>query len=217
MPGTCAIQYDPLRIVPESEVRKLPATQRPVTAFVRCLPGGELWQGEMRFAPAATLLLDEDSTGGGTMLTTGCPVPNACDELECWFSYVDDSGNTLWDSAMGANYRLRVPSHAIRIEQAEIEARANEAQDLFRLRVESVGTVDSVLLRWRYANAINSVRHECPLTPAADGDKKVWTPPGGELGVSWDTPLAFDLVYYVAGHKHTDDNQGNWYVVSRPN
>jgi hypothetical protein len=51
--------------------------------------------------------------------------------------------------------------------------------------------------------------HACPSrTPGAQN----WSL-GAE--VASDTPLAFDLVYFVGNHKYTDDNQGTWYVVSR--
>src|SRR5271157_1781508 len=208
IPGPCLLRYDPHRIVPRDEIPRLPATQRPVTAHIRCHPSGELSASEMRFRPASWLIVDEDPTGQGTMLQTTFPLPNGCDELECWFSYVDNHDEPKWDSAMGANYWVRFAAHDLDIITAKIEARPKEALDRFRLEVESVPEVESILVRWRYTNAINDARFQCPLAPTFVVGRKRWSLPADGAPVSSDTPLAFDLVYQAHNHKYTDDNQG---------
>jgi hypothetical protein len=127
---------------------------------------------------------------------------------------VDDQGRTQWDSAMGANYRLRFPSFDLDIRSAEVVAHAGAPLDRFVLEVQSVPDVESVTVRWRYTNAINDARYQRPLSVTVHGDHKHWSL-GAGADVASDTPLAFDLVYTVAGRKHTDDNQGTWYIVSR--
>jgi len=213
--GPCVLRYDPHRIVPEAELSSLPRTQRPVTAHVRFNPAGTLWTGDMRFAPASRLILDNDPTGQGTMLEIQFGLPPGCDELECWFSYSDDHGSVQWDSAQGANLWLRFPTHDLDIRKAAIKAQDKEPLDLFQIEVESVPVVDSIDVRWRYTNAINDKRLQCPLMPALFGARKRWTLPGDGAHVAWKTPLAFDLVYWVKGHKYADDNDGTWYIVNR--
>jgi hypothetical protein len=213
IPGPCLLRYDPLRIVPRNEVSLLPRTQRPVTAHIRFHPAGQLSEIEMRFRPAEWLIVDEDPTGEGTMLQIRFDLPRGCQELECWFSHADDYGQTKWDSAMGANYWLRFPLFDIDITQATIAAQRG-ALDLFRLEAQSVPEVDSVNVRWRYTSAINDARYQSPLSATLRDGRKRWSL-GAGVDVASDTPLAFDLVYFIGTHKYTDDNQGTWYVVSR--
>jgi hypothetical protein len=213
--GDCVVLYDPHRVVPESEIEGLPATQRPIVMHVRFHPSGQAWEGEMRFKKADRLIVDKDASGEGTMLRLEYPIPAGDDEIECWFSYVGNSGTPHWDSHMGANFWMRFPNHDLTIARADIMARENEAMDLFQLEVDSVAAVESMTVRWRYTNAINDARYQLPLAPVIMGDRKQWTLGESGAPVAWDTPLAFDLVYTSGGHKFTDDNQGTWYVVSR--
>jgi len=213
--GPCVVRYDPLRIVPREELASLPATQRPITAHVRMHPGGELWEGAMRFRPASRLIVDEDPTGQGTMLEIEFPLREGRDEIECWFSYSDASGKSLWDSASGRNYWERFPAHDLNLRSAEIISQNNQPLDRFKLEIESVPQVESMTVRWRYTTAISNDRQSRPLTSAMDGEKKLWTLPVESANVASDTPLAFDLVYMVGDRKTTDDNQGTWYIVSR--
>ncbi len=214
VPGPCLLRYDPHRIVPWNEIAGLSNTQRPITAHIRFHPGGNLWEQNLRFPQASRLIVDYDPTGQGTMLETEFPLPDTCEELECWFSYVDNDG-AKWDSQMGANYWIRFALHDLQSVTAEIVARQTEARDLFKVELVSVPEVDSIKVRWRYTNAISDARFEWPLTPAPAARGKGWSIAGGGVPVSSNTPLAFDLVYQVASHTYTDDNQGTWYIVSR--
>jgi hypothetical protein len=215
IPGPCLLRYDPLRIVPRDEISALPSTQRPITAHVRLHPSGELWEKNMRFRPAPRLVLDEDPTGEGTMLLAEFPLPKDCQELECWFSYLDNQGGEKWDSAMGANFWIRFPTHDLPIVEAKIVARDTQALDLFKLEVESLPAVETIGVRWRYTTAINDARYERPMAVTILGGRKSWSLHGDGAPVSSNTPLAFDLVYRADGHTFTDDNQGTWYIVSR--
>ncbi len=118
MPGQCVLRYDPHRIVPPEEIVGLPQSQRPITGHLRFHPGGQVWEGEMRFAPGSRLVADNDPTGQGTMLEIEFHLPPGCDELECWFSYAGGSGKTLWDSDLGSNFWLRFPTHDLQITTA---------------------------------------------------------------------------------------------------
>jgi hypothetical protein len=215
IPGPCLLRYDPHRVVPNNEIPYLPKTQRPITAHIRFHPSGNVWEKDMLFPLASWMNVDEDITGQGTMLETEFPLPEDCQELECWFSYVGDSGDTQWDSAMGANFWIRFPTYDLKITDARIVACPAKALDLFKLEVESVAAVVSIDVRWRYTNAISDARYERPLTPTLGGEPKRWSLPVEGAPVSSNSPLAFDLVYQANGHKYTDDNQGTWYIVSR--
>lgn len=215
-PGaTCVLRYDPHRVVPEAEVAALPATQRPVTAHVRFHPSGALWEAEMRFPKASHMLADNDPTGSGTMLETHFPVHEGSDELEAWFSYVNDAGQTEWDSDEGRNHWLRFPSHDLEIATAKISEQPRSPFDQFELTVESVAAVDQVWVRWRYTRDIRGAVERRPLVAAVEGDRKRWTLPPESGRVASDSPISFDLMYDVAGRQFTDDNQGTWYVIAR--
>jgi hypothetical protein len=213
--GSCNLRYDPHRIVPAEAISGLPATQKPITAHVRLHPGGELWEGDMRFAKASRLVANEDPTGGGTMLEIEWPLREGRDEIECWFSYSDAAGGTLWDSRSGRNYWVRFPAHDLTLRNVEIAAQTAQPFDQFELEVESIPEVDSMSVRWRYMTAIGDDRQARPLSAAMEGAKKLWTLSGENASVASNTPLAFDLVYNIGEHAYTDDNQGTWYIVSR--
>jgi hypothetical protein len=214
--GPVVLRYDPYRIVPPQEMAELPATQRPVTAYCRFHPHAHTWQGDMRFPRAHRLQVDYDSTGQGTVFEIEFPLPNGCSEIECWFSYVDNRGATRWDSEMGANYWMRFPSHDLDIRTADLVDLPDDPQNRFKLQVDSVSEVDSMLIRWRYTAFPADPRHQQGLiSRATDAVRKSWTPAGGALGIASKTPIAFDLVYTVGAHQFTDDNEGTWYVVSK--
>jgi hypothetical protein len=214
IPGPFVVRYDPHRIVPPGEIEWLSATQRPVAAHVRFLPAGGEWAGELRFAPAPRLTVIADQTGQGTMLEIEFTLPEGCEELECWFSYVDNSGATHWDSAGGANHWLRFPAHDLNIRRVELRPQVGEALDRLEVEVESVPAVESVQLRWRYTQPAGLGRQGRALesSAGADGHKR-WSVPDG-IPVASDTIVVFDLVYTVGAHKFTDDNEGTWYLVS---
>lgn len=215
LPGPCVLRYDPHRVVPPGEMKSLPATQRPITANVRFHPAGGFWAGEMRFAPGSRLVDDYDPTGQGTMLETQFPLPEGCEELECWFSYVGEVGEARWDSAMGANFWLRFPAHDLDLQRAELIARPQEAQDQLEVELESVPDVDSVEVRWRYTQISGTPRQQRALEEsAAAGGRKSWSTPDGGIPVASGTPVVLDLLYTVGGHTFTDDNDGTWYLVS---
>jgi hypothetical protein len=214
-PGSCVLRYDPHRVVPPEEISSLPATQRPITAHVRFHPTGAIWEEAMLFRPASRLIADNDPTGQGTMLEIECPLREGTDELECWFSYVDNRGQTRWDSNNCTNFWVRFPAHDLTVRAAEMIARPTQAFDWFKLEVESVPAVETVVVRWRYTNAINDARHKCSLVASPLGEGKLWMLPDDGANVASNTPVAFDLVYTVTGHEYTDDNEGTWYIVSR--
>jgi hypothetical protein len=212
--GNCVLRYDPYRIVPPGEIAGLPQSQRSITCHLHFHPEGQTWEGEMRFAPATYLVAQYEPTGQGTMLEIDFHLPPGSDEIECWFSYVDETGKTLWDSNLGSNFWLRFPTHDLQITVAELVAGPTGALDLFELEIESVPAVETITVQWRYANEITGTSQQRPLTETLLGDRKRWSLPGG-APVAWNTPLAFVLLYTVAGQTFFDDNDGTKFVVSK--
>lgn len=213
-PGPCVLRYDPWRIVPESEILDLPASQRAVRAHINFHPLAESWTGELRLRPGTALELAPDPTGHGTMLGVEFPLPTGCQELELWFSYTDATGQVFWDSAHGANFWLRFPTHDLTVARAEVLPSADASAGQLVVEVQSVPEVDAIELRWRLTQFPTVARQRAALlaVAAADG-AKTWSTPAGGLSVPPGAVVAFDLVYYVNSHKFTDDNQGTWFLT----
>ena len=213
IPGPCVLRYDPHRIVEATQIQWLPATGHPVTAHVRCHPSNEYLMRDMRFAPATRLLVDADPTGQGTMLETEFPIPDNCEELECWFSYTAN-GVTRWDSEMGSNYWVRFPTHDFDIHRCELRTVPNAALGQLELEIESISDVEAIDIRWRYTQLAGQSRQQRALqSMTLESGRKQWSRTGGGIPVASGTTIAFDLVYAIRGHSFTDDNDGTWYVV----
>src|SRR5262249_24375156 len=145
------------------------------------------------------LMVDADPTGGGTMVEIQFPISPDSEELECWFSYTDGSGETHWDSAMGKNFWLRFPPHDLELVSAEMETKPDEH---LKLEVDTVPEVDAIDLRSRYTRPVDYPRELCPLDPTTlETGRKRWKVPEGVISMSSDTPILFDLIYRVGEHK----------------
>jgi hypothetical protein len=208
------MRYDPWRIVPRSEVLYLPASQRPVQAHINFYPMGGFWEGELRLRPGTAIEPVPDPTGQGTMLRGEFLLPAGCEELECWFSYVDDAGQTHWDSAMGANFWLRFPAHDLNLLRGAVVKLPGEGVDRLEVELESIPAVETIDLRWRFTQPADQPRRQCALISSAARDThKGWTTPVGGVPVPSGATVVFDLVYTVGGHKYTDDNEGTWFLA----
>jgi hypothetical protein len=214
LPGPCAMRYDPWRIVPRSEVLSLPASQRPVQAHINFHPMGGFWEGELRLRPGTAIEPIPDPTGQGTMLRAEFLLPAGCEELECWFSYVDAAGQTHWDSAMGANFWLRFPTHDLTLLRGEVVKLQGEGVDRLEVELESIAAVEIIDLRWRLTQPAEQQRRQCALVSSAARDtRKGWTTPVGGVPVPSGATVVFDLVYTAGGHTYTDDNEGTWFLA----
>jgi hypothetical protein len=212
VPGPCVLRYDPWRIVPASEILNLPQSQRPIHAHINFHPVGGCWEGELRFRPGVTIDPIHDPTSQEVMIEAEFLLPAGCEELECWFSYADTFGQTHWDSAMGANFRLRFPSHDLRLLRGEIIKSPGIGVDRLEIEVESVAAVETVDLRYRLTQHTGHPNRECALVSSAD--HKSWTTPAGGAPVPANATVAFDLIYTVGGRKFTDDNEGTWFLAN---
>jgi hypothetical protein len=158
-----------------------------------------------------------DPSAQGFVLETSFPIPAGCDELEAWFSYNRPDGEMRWDSDFGRNFWIRFPLNDLKTIQAIVHAPWQTApgHDVFEIQVSSLSCVDSMEARWRFANFPKEQRRHSPLIASAAGTPKLWSMRGGGVMVPRHATVVFDLVYHVAGHKFTDDNQGQWYIAER--
>ena len=214
LPGPCAMRYDPWRIVPRSEVLSLPASQQPVRARINFHPVGSFWEGELRLRPGTAIEPIPDPTGQGTMLRAEFLLPPGCEELEGWFSYMDATGQTHWDSAMGANFWLRFPAHDLNLLRGEVVSLPEAGLDRLEVELESIPVVETIDLRWRLTQPSGQPRRQCALISSAAHDaRKAWTTPVGGVPVPSGATVVFDLVYTVGGRKFTNDNEGTWFLA----
>ncbi|HMG33250.1 MAG TPA: hypothetical protein VKM94_04865 [Blastocatellia bacterium] len=214
IPGPCSVRYDPWRIVPSDEIQEFAAAQRSVRAHIRFHPTGTLWEDELRCRPGTRIDPEPDPTGRGTMLGGECYIPDNADELECWFSYSDRTGQMRWDSEMGANFWLRFPAHDLRIVRAETVEAPSSAVDNLEVEIESVPEVETLLLRWRLTSMPFEPRRQANLICSGTrGDKSIWSAPGVGIHVPSGATAVFDLVYAIRGREFTDDNEGTWFLA----
>ena len=212
IPGPCRFRYDPFRIIPQYDY----ANPQPIKYHVRFHPSGGEWEQEGTCPPGVLKPYLLDVAGQGFMLESSFPMPNGCEELEFWFSYVDSKGQTLWDSAGGSNYRLRFPTHDLALERAQIGTPPNSAVDKLEVELTSLGVVQSVTLRSRLTQPAGQPRKETELVKSsAPGGRTAWITPDGGIDVPFGSTAVFDLVYTVSGRKFTDDNEGTWYLAER--
>jgi hypothetical protein len=211
LPGPCLLRYDPFRIVPPSDY----ASPGPVECFVCFLPSGRLWQQSLPIPPYVLRPEYWDASGQGFMLETTFTLPEDCDELEFWFSYVDSDGSVRWDSAGGENYYLRFPTYDLTQHKAAIVSSADPAFDRLQVQVSSVSKVKDVEVRWRVTAPVALPRWETALIPSPGEEGSInWSTPDGGVPVPTNSTAVFDLVYHDAhGHRYKDDNAGTYYLA----
>lgn len=212
LPGPCVLRYDPWRIVPRAEIMDLPGSQRPVRAHIRCDPAENPLEHDMFIRPGMAIESTPDPCGQSTMLKTEFPLPETCDEIECWFSYVDATGSRHWDSDGGANFHLRFPTHDLHIRRAQ----SSITPDAHRLevKVSAIQRVQTIDLRWRVTQpAAESLRQSAPLAAETREDERtLWSTPKDGIVLPTGATVVFDLMYTVDGRKFVDNNEGTWYL-----
>lgn len=210
IPGPCRLRYDPFRIVPVSDF----PSPGPVECFVKFWPSGSLSEQSLLIAPGVLRPEFWDPAGQGFMLETVFTLPEGCDELEFWFSYVDSGGSVHWDSVGGENYHLRFPICDLAQPKGVIVSSPDPAFDRLQVQVSSVHQIEAVELRWRLTSPMAQPRREIALiaSPGEEGCTN-WSTPDGGVAVPTKSTAVFDFVYHVHGRPHTDDNAGTWYLA----
>lgn len=212
-PGPCAIRYDPLRLIPRAEIND---ENHHIKANIRFHPLGGLAELEMVVPANAPVEQLADAAGQGFMLEATFNLPAGCNTLEAWFSCTHEDGSVHWDSRMGKNYWLRFALEDLDIKQARVVAAKKKAtaQDALKIEITSDPAVDRLVVRRRLTHPSGYPRVETSLTgTVTEGTRKTWSTPPEGIAVPKGATVVFDVVYFIAGHKYTDDNQGRWYVA----
>lgn len=214
IPGPCVVRYDPFRIVPKKIVSGSSWLPGKLTMEVIFHPQGMHWSNQFNVQSGRALEVLPNIVGQGNMCKTDFEIPEGCEELECWFHYIDESGNQYWDSNQGKNYWLRFPTHDLPALSADVTQDPKDATDALNVQVFSVPEVGSIAIRWRATQQQSGPRRTSPMTSTGINEegKKMWAP-ADRIGVPHLAAVAFDLVYTVGGRLFTDDNEGNWYIA----
>ena len=214
LPGPCVLRYDPFRIAPHEHIAGKTALPGKLTVEVVFHPQGTHWSTPFDVQSGRALDIVPDVVGQGTMCKANFNIPEGCEELECWFQYIDACGNRYWDSNQGRNYWLRFPTHDLLMISASVDSSSNKAADTLQMEVTSVSQVGSMEVRWRAMKFGPGTRQISPLSAASSNEpgRTLWSP-SDPIEVPQRSPVAFDIVYTVEGRSYTDDNEGNWYVV----
>jgi hypothetical protein len=218
-PGArCGVRYDPLRIVPPGDGYRVGDPERPVTAYFAFQPDAPAAVEVTLHSPSGVHdAPDVDITGQGSMLVGEFDIPDDAEQVITWFSFVDSTGETRWDSNGGANYHFRFTLRELQILAADVETDAKEATSRFHLEVSVPAAATRVTARYAVVNARpRGDRQEVELTRAGDAEDGgvLWTLPG--LRVPHAAVVAYDLVYVVGGRSHKDDNHGRYHLAPRP-
>jgi hypothetical protein len=210
LPGPCLLRYDPFRIVPLDDF----ASPGPVECFVRFLPSGRVWQRTLPIRSGALRPEYWDPVGQGFMLETVFTLPEGCDELEFWFSYVYSDSSMRWDSAYGENYHLRFPTRDLDQPKGVVVSSPDPAFDRLEVQVSSISEIEATKLRWRLTNPVAQARRETALVASPGGKGSImWSTPDGGVPVPTKSTAVFDFVYEVHGRSYKDDNAGTWYLA----
>src|SRR5919107_5149973 len=90
--GSLVVRYEPTRFSP------VDGRAREIVGYARFLPGGQIRHATLRGrrAPRAAPFAAEIA------------VPPETKQVELWFQCTDETGETIWDSRFGENYRFDV-------------------------------------------------------------------------------------------------------------
>ncbi|MBK8175139.1 MAG: hypothetical protein IPK66_07705 [Rhodospirillales bacterium] len=211
------LRYDPHRIVPHGEAWRFGDPQRPVIAHVQFHPNATPLDVALRSPAGIVPCPDIDSTGQGSMLSVGIDVPADAEFITVWFSFVNASGTTAYDSDDGSNFRFGFACREIDRLQARIARQAGESSDRFSLILDAAKTVTAIHVQFVRVGDLGSVRTDAPLraqgTADGDADRTRW---GIEVDVAQGAVLRFRLCYWIAGRRLVDDNSGDWYLAPLP-
>lgn len=214
----CTLSYDPARIVPPGDDYVFGDPSRPITAFVRFRADGPVtpiplvsWAGTLEHAPTTV-------TGQGPMLKGEFRVPEDAEWIQVWFTFVDRSGQTQYDSEFGRNYTFRFLHEELQVERATVEGEPDRPLALFRCRVLAAAGIQELTVRYRIVNGPSPAEE---LWAALQ-----WTGQTDPEGcVYWELPptpvpcgavLAFDLHYLLDGNRLKNDAQGRYFIAGDP-
>jgi uncharacterized protein DUF6209 len=218
--GNCTIFYDPARIVPEGDAYLFGDPARPIVAHLRFTDGGPVMDLALQSRVGLLSYVPKTFKADGPMLTATFPVPDNAQWIMVWFTYQSTDGTTLYDSAYGRNHVLRFYDE-IQLLNADIAVDPNAPTATFTCRVEATTGVETVIVRYHITNQPQVIgqaelkeveRAMKPIgTDTSDGSR-VWELAGEPVPTG--AVLAFDLIYYIDGERHKENNQGQYFIAS---
>ena len=210
----CTILYDPGRIMPPGEPYRFGDPERPVIGHLRFRDGGPVTDltlesrvGLLDYVPV-TLKAD------GPMLSATFRVPDDAQWIMAWFTYRAVDGTVLYDSDDGRNHVLRFFGEVDLLDAAIIPSPDRRGAS-FRCRVEATADVEAVVVRYHITTSpqVNEVqRPMTPVGPETPAGHRVWQL--ADEQVPDGATLAFDLIYWVDGARHKEDNQGQYFIAA---
>jgi len=210
------LRYDPDRLVPAGEPWRFGDPDRPVQAHLRFRADGPVREVALASEAGLVACPDRDPTGQGSMLSARVDLPEDADRLVVWFSWETAAGATVWDSALGANYRFGFVCRELDVLHATVTRRPDAAADRFELAVQATAAAEDVTAPFVLASDPACARHELRLHrtggDAPDG-KARWE---GAIDVPHGAIARFKLRYRLGTRRLTDDNATAWYLAPAP-
>jgi hypothetical protein len=210
----CTLSYDPFRIVPADDSYQFGDPSRPIIAHVQCQPSPSAHDIVLQSRAGKLHDIDIDYTGQGSMLHEQFHILAHCKEVVAWFSYQDRTGRTQWDSDYGANYRFRFVSEDIKFLNSKVES--GDTVDQFKVQLVAAPAIERVIVRYRIVNDLTKATQEylVELSPSnqrdADGGR-LWSL---VISLPRGAVVAYDVLYFVSGHRFKDDNSGRYFVAA---
>ncbi|HET9255292.1 MAG TPA: DUF6209 family protein [Pseudonocardiaceae bacterium] len=212
--GDCTLLYDPARIVPDGETYLFGDPARPIVAHLRFTDDGPVLDRRLESRVGLLDYVPTTFKADGPMLTTTFPIPENAKWIMSWFTYQSATGEILYDSAYGQNHVLRFFDE-VRLLNTGITVQPGAPTAIFTCRAETAAEVERMIVRYHITNQTELTEIERAMQPAGTAtpvDRRDWeltaepVPIGGVL--------AFDFVYYIDGERHTENNQGQYFIAA---
>jgi hypothetical protein len=206
--GDCTIFYDPTRIVPEGEEYRFGDPEKPIVAHLRFHDSGPVTDLTIESRVGMLDYVPITFKADGPMLRATFQIPDNAQFIIAWFTYQCADGTILYDSDYGRNHVLRFFDQ-VQLLDTDIVTHRNTPTATFTCRVEAM------IVRYHMTNQPELKEVEKAMNPVGtdtlDGHR-VWELAGEPVPTS--AVLAFDLIYYVDGERHKEDNQGQYFIAA---
>lgn len=209
----CTIAYDPGRIIPEAEPYHFGDPERPIVAHLRFRAGGPVADLVLRSRVGMHHHVPLTSKGEGALLTGTSQIPDDAQWIEVWFTYLCTDRTTRYDSDYGRNYTFRF-LHDVRLLEAEIVDSPSVPTATLNCRAATTAEVEAVTFRYHITNQprVKEVERAMQSVGTHAEGSRVWELNGDPVPTG--AVLAFDFIYYVAGIRYKDDNEGQYYIAA---
>jgi hypothetical protein len=145
-------------------------------------------------------------------------IPDDADCVTGWIPCERPSGETLYDSSFGRNFRFRFCHDELRVLQSDVLHDAGSPLGRLVVRVATNAQVERVLLRYQVLTdplAPSATQVELRRSDGADAQGHTsWETP--DVRVPADRVVAYDFVYFTEGRPFKDKNQGKSFLAVDP-